>query len=476
VHCQHYYSQFGQDMEPAIFEKIVTSVLPGVEDVVLNGYGEPFLAKHFDAMFDVCVKHGCKLDITSNGLLLRDPERLKRLGSGFVKLALSLDGACKETFESIRRLMKWEQIVEALECIRNVRADRDIASRLSFCIHFCAMKRNIAELPDVVRLAHKYGACEVTVLPLGGSDSLPEVQNESLADSPELVSPAFMEAVPLAERLGVALHVPSVFRELVSQGKERRKGIGGYPRYYGRRILMGAYSIRKYGLRWMLTSKFGRARRVSATPFGVCRMPWNASYFSCDGTVYPCCFMIDRMGDLNTQSWGEIWNGPLYRGLRRTVHSWNPPKGCRMCPMVDGIHGGDDQAYSRFFGQFHVWEMPIETLTDEFAEGFYDLEYYDGRPFHRWMCGRGKLRLPMREGAKFLRLRISPCPGSASGTCSINQSPPEPFDTSCDTITFPLRHVRDSQVHVSLEMDSTWRLGDDPRELGLPVQGIEYLS
>ena len=181
------------------------------------------------------------------------------------------------------------------------------------------------------------------------------------------------------------------------------------------------------------------------------------------------------MGDLRNQSWDEIWNGRLYVSLRRTVHGWNPPRGCRICPEVAGILGGDQHRYDDFFARFRSQVIPIETLEDSCWDGFYDLEYHDGRPCHRWMRQSGQLSVPMRPGARFLRLRIDPCLDTAPGRCTINDGPAEYFDTSCDTITFPLDHVRGPQLQVKLEMDSVWNTGNDPRELGLPVRGVEYL-
>src|SRR5689334_14808322 len=76
THCGHYYSQFGRDMDEALYRRVAESLLDGLEKVSLIGYGEPFMAKHFNEMFDECSKRRIHISTTSNGILLRDDARV----------------------------------------------------------------------------------------------------------------------------------------------------------------------------------------------------------------------------------------------------------------------------------------------------------------------------------------------------------------------------------------------------------------
>ena len=53
-----------------------------------------------------------------------------------------------------------------------------------------------------------------------------------------------------------------------------------------------------------------------------CARLWFNPVVTWDGKVVPCCFDKDAeyvMGDLNTDSFREIWDGPKYRIFRKSI-------------------------------------------------------------------------------------------------------------------------------------------------------------
>jgi radical SAM protein with 4Fe4S-binding SPASM domain len=53
-----------------------------------------------------------------------------------------------------------------------------------------------------------------------------------------------------------------------------------------------------------------------------CARLWFNPVITWDGKVIPCCFDKDAkfiMGDLNQDSFREIWNGPRYRVFRKAI-------------------------------------------------------------------------------------------------------------------------------------------------------------
>jgi radical SAM protein with 4Fe4S-binding SPASM domain len=78
-----------------------------------------------------------------------------------------------------------------------------------------------------------------------------------------------------------------------------------------------------------------------------CHKPWtDMANFTVDGRVDVCCIATGAsqerfaLGNLNKQSFQEVWNGPMAREFRRTV---NDPKlalpPCRRCPMAKAYAG-----------------------------------------------------------------------------------------------------------------------------------------
>jgi MoaA/NifB/PqqE/SkfB family radical SAM enzyme len=481
THCGHFYSKFGQDMDRALYHRVAASVLDDLKTIELIGYGEPFMAKHFDEMFDECASRGIHIFTTSNGILLRDDARVSKVVRSLMTLCLSIDGATKETLEFVRPYIKWEKMLETLECIKRNADAAGPEKRFAFRINFVAMKNNIADLPEMVRLAGRYGADEVFVLPLGGEEVFEKMNGQSLDRDPQMVVDAYMKALPEAFRLGVQLQIPPAFYQMLF-------GVGAYdntdfyarPRVLLRKLRLGVAHAYRKGLSATLR-KSQQAEPEFRAKAGVtwCSMPWNDSYFASDGTVFPCCVMGEKLGDMNKQSWEEIWNGSAYQNLRRTIHSWNPTSVCRTCTLPNGINGGDPHYHHKFFGHHHKVAIPLDSENLKFSDGFYELERTpDGAPSHIWMDKGGKISVRLRDEAKFVRIVISAREAIElnPGRCFINDAgEPEPFDNSCAEIHFPANKSKSDWITFRLQMENAACVPPDPRQLALCIRGIEIL-
>jgi radical SAM protein with 4Fe4S-binding SPASM domain len=86
--------------------------------------------------------------------------------------------------------------------------------------------------------------------------------------------------------------------------------------------------------------KEGEYRIKSSLP-DRCTRIWFTPVITWDGKVVPCCFDKDTeyiMGDLNQDSFAEIWNGPKYRIFRKSILSGRHMiEMCRNC--TSGLRG-----------------------------------------------------------------------------------------------------------------------------------------
>ena len=481
AHCAHFYRQFGEDMRAEVVDQILGSALDAVELAELTGYGEPFLAPRFDEMFEECRRRGILISVITNGILLRDEARAAKLVRSNVILHLSIDGARAETFEFVRPFIKWEKMVETLECLKRNAEAAGPERRYRLRFIFVPMKKNIADLSDMIGLAAQYGAECVIAQPLSLEGAYELMNGQSLRDSPDLVSPAFVNALRAAARRRVGLIVPSSFRGLILDGAQRGRGLRGKAMRLARALALAPNYVRRHGLRRaMQVVRFGFGPRSKAGKT-FCLEPWRSAFFSQDGKVRPCCVVLEEFGNLSRQDWKEIWNGARYRNLRRAIHGWNPTAECRRCHLPTGINGGDEEQRRKFFARFRRQSLPIDSPLLRFGEGFYDLERRpDGSPSHRWMSRRGFLAVAGKKNARFLRLLIEPRlrdPDTFNGGwCAINGGRPQPFDNTCSEITFPLHGARARSLDVGIEMEKTFRIGPDPRDLSLALRGLEWLA
>ena len=478
IHCSHGYLNFGRDMAPEIYEKIRDSLFEHIEAAILVGTGEPLMSALFDPMFDECVRRGIHIQTVSNGILLNNDAVVDRLLEHDVLLTLSIDGVRPETFSFVRPHQKWETMVATLERIQRRAKALGPRRRARLQFNTVAMKKTIADLPDLVRLAARYGFDSINVLALAGEDQFEPLRDQSLMDSPDVMARIYIETMTLADRLGIEMAMPPAFREAVLRHGRSAGGLGGRMARWLDRGRLGLSYLRHNGLRRVierLAYGFGPRARAGVT---WCSVPWKNSYFSVQGHVRPCCVTTQQLGDITREEWPAIWNGPMYRNLRRTIHSWNPTACCRFCFYPTGINGGDEKQYEKYFAPWRRLEAPIDGPEVEWGEGFYPVEYEDGRAHHTWMSQTGRLRLRCPADAEFVRFHISPrIPGDVinPGRCRIGDGAEEPFDNSCADITFPLGSHAGRAVDLVLEMENAIPVAGDERDLALPIFRVEFL-
>ena len=254
-----------------------------IEEVTLMGWGEPTMHPQFVDMLALIDKHSARKYFCTNGMNL-----------GKIKDALfeykvdvfgvSLDGATDETNSRIRRGSDINKITGYLKDIVKIKKERNLSYPwINFV--FCAMKSNIHELPDLVRLAADIGIEEVKVVYLTAFDNV--LAKEVLWDCKELVEKVFNEAITVAEDLGILLKLPHVQGEDVAAKKYHKD----------------------------------------------CFVSWRDFFLGSDGYIRPCMSTPVQFGkfDMN-KSFEEMWNSKEYQEYRRIVNNQEcMDEACKRC-------------------------------------------------------------------------------------------------------------------------------------------------
>jgi len=397
-------------------------------------------------------------------------------------LCLSIDGASEEAFELTRPDIKWSRMLDILRLIKEAGRTAGPEKRFRLTFNVVGLKNSISDLPNLVRLGAECGTSSIYVVPLMDEKSFPKTKGQSLYDCPEILSPAFLHALPIARKHGIDLSVPFPVRSQILLGQERGQGIKGKILWLWRFLILMKYYLLQKGLKQSLVltlKKFSNSLRKDKIGINFCRVPWENSYFASDGRVYPCCSMGYLLGDLTQSSWQDVWNGSHYRNLRRTIHGWNPTAACRYCGLPMGIFRSDAKRYERFFSRFRSQAIPLDDPSIERKQGFYELEYTSsGNASHIWMSQKGRLAIPKMAGAKFLRILIiprAPVDRINPGSCRINNGEIHYFDNSCLELHFPIDRIPDKTLELELNMDNAYDVPPDPRSLSLAIRGIEFL-
>ena len=279
-----------------------------LEEVTLQGLGEPLLAPDFPLMVEHAARRGVRMGFNTNGMLLNRARAEPLVRAGLSWIHVSIDGATKATFEGIRHMARFETVVQNVQGL--VALKRELgASRPRLQVNFVAMRRNVEELPDLVRLAAGWGVDRLWVQNLSHSfdDTDPHgaygdirqfAESEALwtGEDRALADRIFAKARQAAERLGLEVRLPALQPTPVAARGPDEPG---------------------------------------------CDWPWRSTYVSHDGKVQPCCMVMgsDRaeLGNVTTQPLVEVWKGEAYREFRAALLTDRPPPVCRGCSAYRGV-------------------------------------------------------------------------------------------------------------------------------------------
>jgi radical SAM protein with 4Fe4S-binding SPASM domain len=282
--------------------------LPGLQRITLQGLGEPLLAPDLFRMVEYAAERGIRIGFNTNGTLLRRSDAERLVTAGLDWLHVSLDGARAETYEGIRDGATFARVADNVRGLVTT-MHRLGAARPTLSLVMVAMRRNVREVPDLVRLAAAWGIGRVWVQNLSHSfsDTEPEGAYRAIRDFTAAealwdggstavdVDRIFAEARVLARDLGVSLRLPRI--EPPSD------------------------------------------RRAPGTPG--CDWPWRSAYVRHDGRVQPCCMLMgeDRaiVGDLGETDFATVWSRPVYAEFRARLLGDDPPDPCRGCSMYRGV-------------------------------------------------------------------------------------------------------------------------------------------
>ena len=293
--------EYFEDMRPEIYERLRRELLPALQEVYLSGGGEPFLAPIFYQMLDDMLDTGKRVLVVTNGTIIR-PDYLERLIRAPSQIRVSLDGTTPDVMDHMRPGASLDRVLEFMKTVKEI-MDRSAHPAFQFQISFVVARSNVEQMVDCVELAHHYGVQSVGFGSFTIDGRTDDFASESLIYHPDEVLPHWERARKRGLELGV--NVPPT---LVFLGSDRPEEEA--PQY-----------------RPDLYNRAGQIRH--------CPIPWWNTYIEVDGTVKPCCAFLEggHLGNLREQSFREIWNGPKYRELRRTVNTPDMPEICKHCSL-----------------------------------------------------------------------------------------------------------------------------------------------
>lgn len=271
--------------EPHLFARL-RPMFPTLLRAYLFGLGEPTLNPHLVDYIRELSAHGVLVAFNTNATLIDDEKAREIADAGTKRVTVSIDGARAETYEAIRVGATFERVMRGIRAL--------IAAGLEVDFSMVAMKSNIDDVPRLVDLCADAGGTGVHVEPLYSQEGSPELDDHYAH-----------------ENLGGIARAADLFHEAASRAQKH--GI-------------------RFGSRFTGAQQFDYvdvAREERAT--WTCSEPWGSIWVTSAGDVRTCCLNDKSFGNLNDNTFEEIWNGAAYQRFREQHAKREHAEGCANC-------------------------------------------------------------------------------------------------------------------------------------------------
>lgn len=301
-HYQHTY-QIG-DMDEIVFQNLVP-ILSYIQEINLQARGEPLLHKQLLSWIKQAKSNHAKVSFFTHGLLLTLEVINQLVSFPLDRLTVSLDAATKTRFENIRLRANFDTIINN---IRNLNAAKHQANSKypELHLHFVAMRQNLDELPEVIKLAKELEVTTVIVEHLWVFDVA--MIQETLFLDRERMHQVFGLAKETAQKLNISLVLPTE-----------------EPIKFCEPAILKQSGLTQFEYLVQTDTKPDPSARY------YCPEPWRIAIVYWNGDISPCCYTDRVMGNLHQRSFREIWNNDAYRSFRRNLKKGTLPKECVNC-------------------------------------------------------------------------------------------------------------------------------------------------
>ncbi|MBS1569653.1 MAG: SPASM domain-containing protein [Bacteroidetes bacterium] len=241
------------NLKQPLFERVIDELAGDLWALTFYFQGEPFINPHFLDMVRYAKAKGIYTNTSTNAHFLTEAKAEECVRSGLSRLIISLDGTDQETYSAYRREGTLATVIEGAE--RIVKWKKKLKSRTPHTVfQFLVVKPNEHQVPQARQLAKQIG-----------------------------VDDLWLKTAQIYEPKDDHPLIPA--QDKYSRYKRNANGV------------------------WEVKHRLDNE----------CWKMWHSCVITWDGKVVPCCFDKDAkyvMGDLQKQSFREIWNGPRYNAFR----------------------------------------------------------------------------------------------------------------------------------------------------------------
>jgi MoaA/NifB/PqqE/SkfB family radical SAM enzyme len=304
------------------WERIIEGLtqFPARPEVFFGGFGEPLSHPHIVDMILQAKALGCRVELITSGVHLTPEMSTRLIDAELDLLWVSLDGVSPESYADVRLGAELGAVLENLKELVRQR-DRRYREKPHLGVAFVALQRNIAGLPQLLRLGARLGVKHFSI-------------SNVLAHTPELHTERLYARAMYDGAYQASSSLPQVSFPRMDMQEATQAALA--------EILSQRYQAELSGSEL--------ARTINRCPFihkGSTSIRWDGSVSPCLPLLHTHHSYLDArlrrsqeylVGSLHRSSLAEIWHDPAYSALRQRLQDFDfsPCTFCNSCEMADG--------------------------------------------------------------------------------------------------------------------------------------------
>jgi len=296
------------------FKKIAEELFPITKELRLSCATEPFMNKQFSLFLKETARYNIPFTMyVTNGLMMTEPMIDATIDAKINYVNISIDGASKKTYESIRINSNFEKVIRNIKLLKAKKKSLNLDYPI-IGLTYVLMKRNITEVPAFIELAKEIGADELHfchMIPYKGLNTLHESLYNYKEEANLIIDTIIEKCKQLKIKLGTCPEKFELGRSsIILDNYEKRNNCNP------------AESCRKF-----------------------CDFPWRYVVILSNGNILPCAYgwKYGPMGNIKKESFLNIWNNINYIKLRYQMLTNNLPECCNLC-SASVLKGNIDDA------------------------------------------------------------------------------------------------------------------------------------
>ncbi len=320
-------------MSDGTFQAILDGLreLDPLPTVYFGGIGEPMFHRRTPEWIAQVKALGARVEMITNGTMLTEKRSRQLIDAGLDLLWVSIDGASAESYADVRLGAELPNVLANLDRFRRLRPGWTHHPKPEIGVAFVAMKRNIDDLPQVMKMARRLGAMHFSVsnvLPITG-----DLQEEALYTR-ALRSLAYTPSSQVPH-----LSLPKMdFNELTREALFE--------------VFNSGFNVSYAGANWGNTNDV-----CNFIESGSLTIAWT-------GDVSPCWPLMHThtsylhgkprvsrrhvVGNVRERSIGALWMDPDYVSYRQRVQGFGFPP-CTFCGGCDMSEANAEDCYGNVF-------------------------------------------------------------------------------------------------------------------------------